>query len=160
MGGQSYSNVTIDTANKVASWAGEVKVVPFLHAPGFCNLQAPGLGKKASFPSAAGSTSITVRARIVSESLTHFNVVLMTKGSARLFKQASYAANYTLTNEMQDVTIPLSRFECNWRGQPASWCPTIDTQLDQITNIGIGSVFPGEAGKFHVELESITATSA
>merc|ERR1711990_1003745 len=58
MGGQSYGNFSVDDIRKVAIWEGEVKIVPFLHAPGFCNAQAPGLGHTASFPSADGAKTI------------------------------------------------------------------------------------------------------
>ena len=37
--------------------------MPFLKAPGFCNLQAPGLMKKANFPDASGTGGIAVTAR-------------------------------------------------------------------------------------------------
>merc|ERR1719487_1202039 len=47
MGGQSHSSFKVDTDKRLGVWAGEVKIVPFLKAPGFCNLQSPGLGKTA-----------------------------------------------------------------------------------------------------------------
>ena len=153
MGGQSYGTFNVDKTRKLAEGQGEVKIVPFLHAPGFCNAQAPGL-----YPDASGTKAITIRARTVGASLEHFNVMLSTKGSRHLFKQASYAANYTLTSEWQDVRVPLESFACSWRGQPVSWCPSITTQLSKVTEVAVGTAFPGKAGKFHVELESITAT--
>merc|ERR1719421_1820605 len=63
MGGQSDSTFKMDKANGVGVWDGEVKIVPFLKAPGFCNLQAPGLMKKAKFPDLTGSNAIVIRAR-------------------------------------------------------------------------------------------------
>jgi hypothetical protein len=40
MGGVSHSNFTIDQPNAELVWDGEVKVVPKLNAPGFCNLMS------------------------------------------------------------------------------------------------------------------------
>merc|ERR1719313_1361989 len=42
MGGQSVGNFSVQADRKLAVWEGEVKIVPFLHAAGFCNAQAPG----------------------------------------------------------------------------------------------------------------------
>ena len=39
MGGQSVSTFKDDTAQGFGEWSGEVKVVPFLHAPGFCTIR-------------------------------------------------------------------------------------------------------------------------
>ena len=41
MGGQSVGTFNVSAERKVGVWVGEVKIVPFLHAPGFCNIQAP-----------------------------------------------------------------------------------------------------------------------
>jgi len=161
MGGSSHSTFEVDAPSKVGIWDGEVKIVQFLGAPGFCNVQAPGLYKKSTFPDVTGSTGITVQARqTISNGLSHFNVMLMTKGAKHLFKQGVYTANFTMTNAMADHFIPLSSFTCTWRGQQVSWCPAIHTQLAGITNIGVGTAFPGVAGKFHVEMASVSASQA
>merc|ERR1711907_230557 len=122
MGGQSYGNFSVDTTRQVAVWEGEVKIVPFLHAPGFCNAQAPGLGHSATFPSAVGAKAIKLRARVVGpdSDLDHFNVMIMTKGGRHLFKQANYLANYTLSHEWQEISISISAFQCSWRGEKES----------------------------------------
>lgn len=67
-------------------------------------------------------------------------------------------ANYTLTGAWQEVTLPFTSFACSWRGQPVSWCPALSTQLAQLTEVALGTSFPGTAGKFHVEIRSIAAT--
>merc|ERR1711907_402757 len=159
MGGQSYSNLTVDKADSVLDWIGEVKIVPFLHAPGFCNAQAPGLGEKADFPSVEGAKGLVIRARTIDESLTHFNTILMTKGAQHWMEQGQYSANWTASSPWRDVYVPWSDFDCTWRGEHVSWCPELDTQLAGITNIGVGTAFPGSAGKFHVQIHSITAVS-
>merc|ERR550514_43053 len=93
MGGQSNSTLTMDPAHQVGVWDGEVAIVPFLKAPGFCNLQAPGLNKEADFADATGTEGIVVVARETSSkagALTHFNVQIMTKGASHLFKRGTY----------------------------------------------------------------------
>ena len=156
MGGQSTGNFSTTAA--VGEWQGQVKIVPFLHAPGFCNAQAPGLSQEAKFADASGSSHISLRARTVGDNeLSHFNMILVTKGASKLFKQGQYMANYTLSSDWQDVSVPLDQFICTWRAQPVTWCPPLAEQLNQITNIGVGTAFPGKAGKFHVEIASISA---
>jgi hypothetical protein len=160
MGGQSKSTFKVDADRKLGVWNGEVKIVPFLKAPGFCNLQSPAMGKTANFPSLTGVDGVTVRAREANASgLSHFNVQIMSKGAKRLFKQGVYMANVTLTNEMADHFLPWSAFKCSWRGESVSWCPELSTQLDKINSIGLGSAFPGAAGKFDVEMQSLSGTS-
>lgn len=158
MGGSSSSTFSVDSERSLGIWDGEVRIVSFLGAPGFCNLQAPGLFKTAAFPSVAGASGLVVRARETnSTGLTHFNVMLMTKGAKHLFKQGVYMANFTMTGAMEDHFLPLEAFQCSWRGQKVTWCPDLKTQLDQVTNVGVGTAFPGTAGKFHVEVASISA---
>merc|ERR1712070_235646 len=161
MGGQSVGNFTADSVRKLAVWQGEVKIVPFLHAAGFCNAQAPPMGQEAHFPVADGTKGICLRARTLAGSeLTKFNLQLMTTGAKHLFKQGVYSANYTLTTgDLQDVCVPWEAFTCNWRGESVKWCPEVTTQLGKISNVGVGSVFPGKPGKFHVEIESISAVN-
>ena len=74
MGGQSNSTITIK--NKLAYWSGEVKIVPFLHAPGFCTIQSPGLNKKEDVPSVVGFDGIVVKAMSRNSAITLFRVTL------------------------------------------------------------------------------------
>eukprot|EP00416_Gambierdiscus_australes_P036770 CAMPEP_0171108640 /NCGR_PEP_ID=MMETSP0766_2-20121228/69338_1 /TAXON_ID=439317 /ORGANISM="Gambierdiscus australes, Strain CAWD 149" /LENGTH=403 /DNA_ID=CAMNT_0011570217 /DNA_START=61 /DNA_END=1272 /DNA_ORIENTATION=- len=158
MGGRSNSTFQVDTGRKVGIWDGEVRIVPFLRAPGFCNLQAPGLYKAATFPDLSSADGIVIRARETSSSgLTHFNVMLTTKGARRLFKQGVYVANFSMSGSMQDHFLPWKAFACSWRGDSVSWCPVLTTQLGQVTNVGVGTAYPGPARKFHVELASLSA---
>merc|ERR1719224_74986 len=45
MGGQSYSNFTIDQQAQELQWSGTVRTVPSLDAPGFCEIYTAGLEK-------------------------------------------------------------------------------------------------------------------
>jgi len=161
MGGQSTSTFHVDTSKKIGVWDGEVRIVPFLKAPGFCNLQAPGLYKTAAFPDISGMDGMVIRAREANMSgRTHFNVMLMTKGARHFMRQGVYMANFTLTETLEDHFLPWTKFACSWRGEKVNWCPELKTQLGQITNIGVGTAFPGKAAKFHVELASISSATS
>jgi len=162
MGGASSSKFRVDSARALGVWEGEVRIVPFLGAPGFCNLQAPGLYKEAVFPDISGTDGLTVRARQTnSAGLTLFNAMLMTSGAKnKKSKQGVYNANFTLSGDMEEHFLPYSAFKCSWRGQSVSWCPDLASQLAEVTAIGVGTVFPGVAGKFQVELASVSATAA
>lgn len=161
MGGQSKSSFTVNTTEHLGVWTGEVKIVPFLHAPGFCNLQSPGLYKTAEFPDLSGSNGITLRAReALGSGLSHFNVQIMSKGARHFLKQGVYTANVTVTTEMADCFVPWSAFECSWRGEKVSWCPELRSQLQVITSVGLGTAFPGTAGPFSLEIESLSASTS
>lgn len=156
MGGRSKSAFKLDEARHLGVWSGEVAIVPFLKAPGFCNLQSPGLYKTADFPDISSCDGIIVRAREVEKGgLTSFNVMLMAKGAKHLWHQGVYSAGVNFTDAMSDQFVPWSAFTCTERGQIVSWCPKITTQLKQIDSIGLGTYFPGSAGNFSIELESM-----
>lgn len=165
MGGRSKSSFTTDSERKLGVWDGEVAIVPFLHSPGFCNLQAPGLNKRAAFPDISATDGLTVRMRETNRTgLTQFNLMLMTKGAHHMLQQGVYTASVNLTltagSAMEEHFVAWSSFTCTWRGQKVTWCPSIKQELSKITNIGLGTYFPGTAGKFHVEIESIAGTEA
>lgn len=163
MGGQSTSTFHVDGG--LGIWDGEVRIVPFLKAPGFCNLQAPGLNKKADFPDLTGTDGIAIRGRQTNASgLSHFNVQIMTKGAKHWLQQGVYTGNFSIpfdpANEVQDYVVPWTAFDCTWRGEHVTWCPDLKSQLSQVTNIGIGTAFPGKAGPFHLEITALLATKS
>lgn len=156
MGGKSSSNFSVDGSRSLGVWSGQVRVVPFLGAPGFCNLQSPGLGRTADFPDLSSASGIGLRAREANSSgLLHFSVMLMSKGAHRLLQKGVYTANIAFSSETQEAFAPWSAFVCTVRGQMVSWCPPLSTQLDKINTVGLGTAFPGTAGDFNLELESI-----
>ncbi len=158
MGGQSNSTITVK--NNLAYWAGEVKIVPFLHAPGFCTIQSPGLNKKESIPSVTGYDGIVVKAISHSSEITSFRVTLESSGATHMFKRGQYTANFELksdTKDFMELYVQWSEFKCSWRGEKVDWCPDITTQLDKFDMIGISTAFPGKVGKFNLEVESISA---
>jgi len=159
MGGKSDSTFQVDADRKLGIWDGEVAIVPFLKAPGFCNLQAPGLGQTTAFPDVSATEGIVVTAREENcTGLTHFNVQIMTKGAHHESKQGKYSADFSFEGK-GEYFIAFDKFQCTWRGEKVSWCPDLKTQLNQFTNIGLGTAFPGTAGKFHLEITSIAAST-
>jgi len=158
MGGQSNSTITVK--NNLAYWSGEVKIVPFLHSPGFCTIQSPGLNKKEDIPSVAGYDGIVVKAISRNSEITSFRVTLESSGATHFFKRGQYTASFELksdTKDFMELYVPWSAFKCSWRGQSVDWCPNITTQLDKFNTIGISTAFPGKVGKFNLEVESISA---
>ena len=168
MGGQSESTFTVDKANAKAVWDGEVKIVPFLHAPGFCTARTKGTQ---SFPDISGLDGIEIAVTSKQSAVTNFQVQISTKGGRTIFKQGTYSANFTVpattattataaaTAAATPVFVPWSAFELTWRGEKISG-PAITSQLDKIYQVGLGTAFPGKAGKFHLEVTSIASTKA
>jgi len=160
MGGVSTSEFDVDIERALGIWNGEVRNVPFLKQPGFCNLQAPPMFDTADFPDLSGSDGLIVRAcQMNSMGPTNFSVMLMTEGAEHRAKHGVYTASFFLTDELQDHYVPFTAFVCAWQGHNVSWCPDLKTQLAQITNVGLGTAIPGPIGKFHVEVSSLSATT-
>jgi len=161
MGGKSKSEFKVDSTNHYGVWTGVVNIVPFLKAPGFCNLQSPGLGKTTEFPDLSGSSGIVIRAAEHDPTgLKNFNVMLMSKGAKHgtIFrKKGVYNANFTATAQMTDHFLPWSAFTCTWRGEKVTWCPDLATQLKEIDTVGLGTQFPGVAGPFALVIQSLSS---
>lgn len=164
MGGKSQSTFKVDTGRKLGIWDGQVAIVPFLHAPGFCHLQAPGRRKKAAFPDLSDVGGLSVRMReTYKNGLRRFSVMLMTKG-ARCFGPHCdvYTASFNLKpaegDTMEEHFLSWSSFICTRMGHKVDGCPPLTRKLSQVTSVGIGT--SGKAGKFDVEIERIFGSSA
>lgn len=160
MGGQSNSTITIDQKDGLGMWNGEVKIVPFLKAPGFCTMQSPGLRKKADFPSVQGFNGVVVTARVLKSELKSFQINFRTNGAVHGEKEGQYSAPFSIESNSDafiERFVPWTDFECNWRGEKVSWCPDLSTQLSEINSVGIMTSFPGKVGTFYMEIKSIGA---
>ena len=159
MGGQSHSAFELDGKNNAGHWTGEVKIVPFLKAPGFCTLQTQGSN---SFQDVSGTKAFHLRARnqaTAKGALTRFALQLETKGGKSGFKTGTYTGNITIpaTGKWVDVSADWDSFDLTWRGERISG-PKLTTQLDQITQVGLGSSFsPAQAGPFDPEIQDMYA---
>ncbi len=98
------------TVGETGVWDGEVKVVPSLAAPGFCNIMSQ---VKTYWPNAAGTTHIFVRAR----STIPYKGLRFSFGADTLFLQFKcFKANFDMaaTGDWEDIAIPFDQFSNNW----------------------------------------------
>eukprot|EP00038_Savillea_parva_P005586 m.159201 g.159201 ORF g.159201 m.159201 type:complete len:408 (+) comp11751_c0_seq1:56-1279(+) len=153
MGGQSVSTFKVDQAAKVGVWAGQVKVVPFLHAAGFCTLRGTG-----DIPSLSDYSAVQVTLeRGAATNLTNFQVQFTSTITGPNPRGGEFIANFNLTSsssERQTVTIPFAQFVESWRGMRVGGAPTV-AQLGSIKMMGLGT--DGVAGMFSVNVVSIVA---
>jgi hypothetical protein len=152
MGGASVS--TFEQQGTVGVWAGEVKVVPFLHAPGFCTLRTTD---DKPFPDCSKTSYMALTLTDGSGlPATEFTMQVgvhgvTTDGSVY---EAACSDQYCCGN---DCRVPWSAFVLKWRGRPIKG-PALLDNLDKIGSVGLGTA--GTAGKFSVSISSITAGSS
>jgi hypothetical protein len=160
MGGQSTSSFSVSDDKGI--FEGEVKVVTFLGSPGFCNLEAPGYRQEAvKFPDLSGTDGINVEMKQTAKSgLTNWDVSIQTETSQKASQtgDAGWQADFTYSEGTTSYFVPYSSFKCSSRGRPLTTCGSLSEQLQELTQIGIGS--DGIAGSFRVELTSISAVSS
>jgi len=173
MGGLSHSTLKINRTEGVAVWHGENKIVPKLHAPGFCNLRTDSaFGKKANDASAFTHLLMRVRSTI---KYTGFKVDF----SAERFRPdaGSFKSIFNVTRHdgiWHTVSVPFSDFSkdtsaftgrcdttdpdgrkhrCCSKEHPEV-CPT-KNDLKDMTQLSL--LAEGVAGKFHLEVKWIRA---
>jgi len=169
MGGQSTGTFTVDAASKVGVFAGEVKIVPFLHAPGFANMQTKLSPVDVS---AADALQLVVRSTVAYKG---FKAKFGPAPASGSFFARGYAADFNVdasageadADGFQTVTIPFTAFSSHWSdktGEPTIKCskahPEVcpDAQhLKQLNSLEISA--EGVAGQFHLEVRSIGAVS-
>ena len=158
MGGQSVSTITIDKESGIATWAGEVKIVPKLHAPGFCTATTGGYDQQPDkFPDISEAEGLLVTVRNSrAGGLVHFKVGMKAKSTNR--REGGFEANFTTTadNAFHTHFVPFSSFSSSYRGQPEGGAPT-KAQLKAITGLSFNE--DGVAGKFQLDIKSIAAGS-
>ena len=152
MGGASIS--TFAQQGAVGIWAGEVKIVPFLHAPGFCTLTTTDTKK---FPDCSNTSYMALTLTNgsglpASDFMLQAGVHGITSDGS--VYQANCSAQYCCAN---DCRIPWSSFVLTWRGRPIKG-PPLASNLNKLNRVGIGT--SGTAGKFSLSIKSITAGDA
>eukprot|EP00937_MAST-01D_sp_MAST-1D-sp2_P003833 g3833.t1 len=153
MGGQSTSTFTVK--NGAGVFDGEVKIVPFLHAAGFCNAETKGVQK---FVDVSGFDAIAFTMRNTGN-LTGIQASITTQGSGTVLKKGNYMGNFEIKNDgkLNQGHVKWSDFSCEWRGQKIK-CPPISEQLGKVQQIGLSfGQAPNVPGQFHVEIQSISA---
>merc|ERR1719163_2749576 len=152
MGGQSVSTFTVQKGAGV--FDGEVKIVPFLHAAGFCNAETKGTQ---SFTDISSTDGIAFTMRNTGN-LTGLQATVTTQGSGTGLKHGSYMGNFVVPNDGKTHTVAVkwADFSCEWRGQKIK-CPTMQSQLGKVTQIGMSfGQAPNVPGTFHVELLKVS----
>merc|ERR1712224_298236 len=153
MGGQSTSSFSVEASKGI--FEGEVKVVPFLGEPGFCNLETSG---SVSFPDVSDTDGIVVTAKQTKDGgLKNFDVRLTTTQTDAARRGASWKADFEVVDGQDSYFVPYSDFSCQWRGQTLKTCGNIADQLSSVTQLVVGS--GGVAGPFRLELTSFAAAT-
>lgn len=153
MGGGSQSNITRRGDEGV--WAGEVKIVKSLGAPGFCTMRTNDLK---AFPDASGTENITmVLGKQWGLPLSRFTFQIGVHGLTA--GQGQYDAPLHCTTKSlvgtTRCTATWSAFKLSYHGRPIPG-PPIDDKLDKLSRVGVG--VDGEAGVFELDIRSIEAT--
>merc|ERR1719454_2850989 len=173
MGGQSHSTLNIN--NGIAVWNGETKIVPKLHAPGFCNIKSTsGGGVLRIANDASPFTHMLLRVRSTIK-YTGFKVSFAADTFNPTFN--SFKTDFTVSRNdgtWHTVAVPFEQFSNDW-SQYTGRCDTTDPNgkkhkccsaehpevcptkknLKHISQLGIWA--EGVAGKFHLEVKWIRA---
>lgn len=160
MGGVSTSTASVDAADKDLVWTGQVKVVPFLHAPGFCTVRTDSSTPIPDISAyVTGGIALTLRMK-PRTNLTTFQFQFQSEIHSDP-KKGGFQGDFDVSvsdTELQSIFIPFSTFKEEWRGEPEGGPPTAK-QLTKISQMGIGAA--GVAGYFDMDLISVSvATSA
>merc|ERR1719331_1422109 len=124
MGGQSHSTLNIN--NGIAVWNGETKIVPKLHAPGFCNVKSTsGGGVLRIANDASPFTHMLLRVRSTIK-YTGFKVSFAADTWNPTFK--SFKSDFTVQRNdgvWHTVAVPFENFSNDW-SQYTGRCDTTD----------------------------------
>jgi hypothetical protein len=170
MGGVSNSIFTV--AGGLGVWTGEVKIVPFLHAPGTCQSEAPPFAAPVDC-SEFDAIELTLAS---TGALKSFQAswggpyVPKPAGSPHYRKNAYKAGfNVTGTGALETIVVPMSAFTSSYSTytggctdhdavccstQHPEVCPSTKTK-SKITDFGIDA--QGALGKFALRISSIRA---
>jgi hypothetical protein len=165
MGGLSKSTFTVDKDAGIATFEGNVAIVPSLKAPGFCVAETTdGLGVTARANDAKGNTHLLLEVRS-SIAYDGFKVSLAADTLNPQFK--SFKANFAapVSKDFIQVAVPFSEFSNDWSpatgeartkcSDDASKCITSDEHLSHISQIEVWA--EGHEGDFKLEIKSISA---
>lgn len=164
MGGLSESTFHVDKNNSVGVFSGEVKIVPSLKAPGFCNMQAD----KETFPDISSHTHLMLKVRTSTPDYKGWKVDFGPADHSGSFFFSSYKADFAINGTgWQVVSIPFTSFSSKWSaytGEPTTKCADDKDvcpnakRLAGIKNFEITA--EGAAGKFELEVEKVWAGNA
>jgi hypothetical protein len=157
MGGLSDSTVKI--ANGALSWVGQVRVVPKLHAPGFCTATTGGYHQQPDkFPDISSAEGLLVTARNNGgpSGLSSFKVTMSSHDERGEFEGRFNTT--VVTAEFRTYFVPFSAMAPRGEGGKPQGGPPTKVQLQAITGLGFNQ--DGVAGKFDLEVKEIAAGSS
>jgi len=164
MGGQSTSEFHVDDDEGTGVFDGQVKIVTFLQAPGFIELEASG-----SFPDVSACEALALVVKSTTDDYQGYRISFGTKHDPASWMPwiRGYKASFSLesTEEFQTVVIPFQDFTLKWdpaTGNALKTC-ALDTKLcpDQRTLEDMKQLSimgEGVEGLVHLEIQSIAAT--
>lgn len=188
MGGQSYGNFSVvdqSCGESYGKFQGEVKVVPFLHAPGFCRATTGSIKIDDISDYLNGGLELTVRSATMSENpYTGFKFAFAAVGTPLhhggheafgMFKADFTLPKDSVPSDWQFVKIPFNKFSWDWSdatgecttkdpdgyqhhccsATESKYCPD-DKQLKAVTGFSIWA--EGTAGVFELDVLTIAAT--
>eukprot|EP01048_Picozoa_sp_COSAG05_P016501 COSAG05_NODE_2131_length_3506_cov_6.658057_1_plen_408_part_00 len=148
MGGISTSGYKVG-ANGVGIWSGEVKVVPKLHAPGFCRVNGV-LPKAVDLSSYSGVTFVC------SGTGAPVSTMMAQIETAHSDFKGQFVANMTIGSSTSSVFVPFSSFR-PFGIRPEAGGPPSKKDLAHVFQIGY--LADGTAGKFEIDVTSVSAGS-
>jgi hypothetical protein len=178
MGGKSVGTFTIDTNNKKGVFNGTCAIVPFLKAPGFCNvISKQSLFKKFPDVSKFLGGYMMMKVRSDTPDYAGFKVGFGAKGIPRtsVYGNPSFKAPFAISGtDWQVVSVKFTDFSYDWSPYTGrcdtkdptgtqhhcctpdspKYCPTAQF-LSEVTNVEFWA--EGAAGDFHLEIEWIGA---
>jgi len=154
MGGQSTSSLTVDPSMGAAVWEGKVRIVPFLHAAGFCTCMGYG-GSGIPDLSPYSDLVFDVSSLTPPTNLTNFQAQF--ESSVRTTERGgNFIADFTLVAGQKQIVVPFKKFVESYHGQRIAGKPSAK-QLANIQSIGLG--LDGTVGQFKVLISSISASN-
>jgi len=177
MGGQSHGNFSVSGDHGV--FQGEVKTVPSLKAPGFCQFSSSSLMFKDLSTYSSGSVSLVVRSS--TPDYQGFKLDFRAFGAKRHHGghelQGSYKTGFTVpAGDWTTVNIPLTKFSSDWSdftgecstrdpdGYQHQCCtestPEVCPSASTMTVVdGISVWAEGVAGVYQLEIQSISISA-
>lgn len=176
MGGRSTGTWRVDTAGQFGVFDGEVVNVPSLSAPGFIKAAADGVFNDVS-ATIAGSVSLKVRTSTPDYKGYRVTVVAgaaspdysCSGGGSIPFSRGCYKAKFSVpaSTNFTEISIPWDQFSDMWSpatGEQTTTCaddPSVCLTAKTLANIQRIEVWgEGAAGKLHLEVSSISASTA
>ena len=156
------ATLKLNATENAAVFDGETKIVPSLKAPGFCNMQVEG----AKFPDISSKNSI----KLVARSAVAYGGWKFSFGPAPrhgFFDTYKTDFNITVADEWQTIILPYNSFSSAWSdttGQPTTPCskahPEVCPDASHLAKLNSMEISAeGVAGKFHLEVKAISATT-